>query len=334
MPKRIDYNEGDIVGDKGCIFIRELPPHITKSYKDRRAIFLCGCKKNYFEASIYGVRKNNTVCPKCRRENKPNSPNRLKLVKGDYLDPDKKIRFLEELEPVRMNNRKYRIVKVFDEKYNEEFVARLQDIRSGNTTRGKKGRKENNRKNYEKVKERLIENSRRATIKYTVGSTFGPHNEIELTEILENKGNKRIGKFYNRITKKTFVTSINLVSKGQSWGKTISKGEDLLDYLLGNMGIVYIRQKTFEDCINPKTNYKLKFDFYLPDYNCCIEYDGEMHFKYKNQGWNNKENFESTIERDNIKNKYCEDNGIKLIRIPYTEYKNIDEDYLWELIKE
>lgn len=333
MPKRIDYKEGDVVGDKGCIFIKELPPHIAKSYKDRRAIFLCGCRKNYFEASIYRVRNNHTVCQECRRANK-NSPSwKLKLKKGDYIDPDHHIRFLEELEPIRKYDKKYRVVKVFDEKYNEEFVARLQDIRSGNTTRGSKGRKERYKEVYNSVKDKLIEKSRESTTKYKAGSTFGSNNEIILLEVIDNKNNKRIGKFYNKITNKTFITSINCVATGQSWGKNISKGEDLIDYLLQESGFVYERQKTFEDCINPKTGYKLRFDFYLPDYNACIEYDGEQHFKYKNNGWNNEENFKKTTERDGIKTKYCKEKNIKLIRIPYTDYDKITKDYLLKIIR-
>lgn len=35
--------------------------------------------------------------------------------------------------------------------------------------------------------------------------------------------------------------------------------------------------------------------------------------------------FDITQTRDSIKNKYCEDNGIKLLRIPYWDFKNIDE---------
>ena len=40
--------------------------------------------------------------------------------------------------------------------------------------------------------------------------------------------------------------------------------------------INYIREKRFKDCKNIKP---LPFDFYLPEKNICIEYDGEHHFK-------------------------------------------------------
>jgi len=46
--------------------------------------------------------------------------------------------------------------------------------------------------------------------------------------------------------------------------------------------INFISQYKFKDCIFPDTKYPAIFDFYLPDKNICIEYDGEQHFYYKN----------------------------------------------------
>lgn len=50
------------------------------------------------------------------------------------------------------------------------------------------------------------------------------------------------------------------------------------------MNVSFEKEKTFIDCVNPKTNFLLRFDFYLPDYNIIIEYDGEQHFKYNDTG--------------------------------------------------
>ena len=130
-----------------------------------------------------------------------------------------------------------------------------------------------------------------------------------------------------------YVSQSNLENKQVlSCGCLISKGESLIKQILDSCQIIYEAQKTFEDCINPKTNTKLRFDFYLPDYNTCIEYDGIQHFKYKNNssGWNNKENFEMTVERDNIKNQYCKEHNIKLVRISYVDFNKISKTYLLE----
>ena len=44
------------------------------------------------------------------------------------------------------------------------------------------------------------------------------------------------------------------------------------------------------------------------------------------------ETLEKTKLRDNIKTKYCEDNHIKLIRIPYWDFDNIEQILTKELI--
>ncbi len=98
-----------------------------------------------------------------------------------------------------------------------------------------------------------------------------------------------------------------------------SKGEQLISNILENNKIKYIRQKTFDDCRNIK---KLKFDFYLPDYNTCIEFDGEQHFvKFRFEKDDNKLRIRQKL--DNIKNNYCLKNNIYLCRIRYDE--NINE---------
>lgn len=111
-----------------------------------------------------------------------------------------------------------------------------------------------------------------------------------------------------------------------------SCGEQKIQEVLCSLDIVYEKEKVFQNCINPKTKCLLRFDFYLPDHNCCIEYDGIQHFKYSNNGWNNKKHFEKVKYRDSIKNKYCQNNNIKLIRIPYFDFDKIDKDYLLDKI--
>lgn len=119
-----------------------------------------------------------------------------------------------------------------------------------------------------------------------------------------------------------------------SCGCTQSKGEFLISKILFNLGILFEKQKTFESCVNTDTNRKLLFDFFLPEQNILIEYDGIQHFKYfdSKKGWNNKKNFESTKKRDKIKNDWCKNNRIPLIRISYKEFDKLSENFLLERI--
>lgn len=73
----------------------------------------------------------------------------------------------------------------------------------------------------------------------------------------------------------------------------------------------------------------MRFDFYLPDYNCCIEYDGISHYKPNEYGsWNTEESVKDTQYRDKVKDDYCSTHNIKMIRIPYWDYDILNKDYL------
>jgi len=118
------------------------------------------------------------------------------------------------------------------------------------------------------------------------------------------------------------MTSIHIFGSGCPICKS-SKGEREIIKLLKESGLVYIHQKKFDDCINI-TN--LVFDFYIPERNLCIEYNGIQHYKpIKYFGGN--DGLKITKKRDNIKNKYCENNKITFKVIKYNEnIKNkIDE---------
>ena len=71
----------------------------------------------------------------------------------------------------------------------------------------------------------------------------------------------------------------------------------------------------------------MPFDFYLPQYNICIEYDGEFHYKMI-MGY---DEFINQKIRDTIKTVYCKENNIKLIIIPYWEFNNIENILIKEL---
>ena len=100
-----------------------------------------------------------------------------------------------------------------------------------------------------------------------------------------------------------------------------SKGEITIESFLSKNNIYHIKQKRFNECKHINT---LPFDFYLPNYNICIEYDGEQHFKPK-KFYGGDKYLNKRIKLDKIKNNYCKENNIKLIRIPYTEFKNIED---------
>lgn len=102
-----------------------------------------------------------------------------------------------------------------------------------------------------------------------------------------------------------------------------SKGERKISVFLDNVNIKYIRQQKFENCTNTITGRMLPFDFYLPNYNLLIEYDGRQHFKYWERFHNNT--LEEIKKRDCIKTEFANNNGFKLLRIKYTKFKEIED---------
>lgn len=105
----------------------------------------------------------------------------------------------------------------------------------------------------------------------------------------------------------------------------VSQGELRISKYLDSQNIEYKTQYIFKECKYIKS---LRFDFYLPQSNTCIEYDGQQHFKPVNFNGSQDGGLSSFIEtqkRDEIKNRYCKDNNIKLIRIPYWDYENIEK---------
>lgn len=99
----------------------------------------------------------------------------------------------------------------------------------------------------------------------------------------------------------------------------MSKGEKrILNWLESNNITSQIEYK-FDDCKNINA---LPFDFYLPELNICIEYDGEYHYQILRNLTNSS--FEKRLKCDEIKNNYCKEHNIKLIRIPYWKFNNIE----------
>lgn len=112
-----------------------------------------------------------------------------------------------------------------------------------------------------------------------------------------------------------------------------SNGEYKISTILEEQQYKYYTQYSFSDCYNPKTNMRLRFDFYLPDYNCCIEYDGTSHYKPNIYGsWNTEDSVKETRYRDVVKDNYCKQHSIGLIRIPYWEFDKIDSLYIQRLL--
>lgn len=119
------------------------------------------------------------------------------------------------------------------------------------------------------------------------------------------------------------------------WQKT-SKGVKKIEHLLEEAKYLYEQEYKFSNCLSPKGN-PMKFDFWVNN-SYLIEYDGEQHFLETEWYGNNcSDSQERLVEQklyDSIKNKWCKENKIPLIRIPYTHYQDLTiEDLIPETSK-
>lgn len=174
------------------------------------------------------------------------------------------------------------------------------------------------------------EQTSKASVKDLVGKTIGNFTVLE-SIVGEKYGKKHSWRCRCNLcgSEDNIISTTNLY-KQYSCGCAIgSKGSRKIEEILRNNNIDFLQEKRFASCVfgdNGQT--QARFDFYLPQYNCLIEYDGRQHFIQGNGVFDNQDKFEKTKAHDEIKNNWCKENNIPLIRIPYTHYDKLTLDDL------
>ena len=174
----------------------------------------------------------------------------------------------------------------------------------------------------------ITKENRRKTLKDLSGQKFGHLTVLKFVGTINGNSKYLVqcdcGKIYeiyaNNLTQGN-TTSCGCIKE--------SHGQQKIREILSTNNINFISQKKFKDFKFNDTNGTPKFDFYLPDKNIIIEYDGEQHFKPV-FNFDTEESFKKRQCHDKEKNKYCFDNNITLIRIPYIHYNNLCLDDLLE----
>ena len=95
-----------------------------------------------------------------------------------------------------------------------------------------------------------------------------------------------------------------------------SRNERHITNLLNVLKYKFIKEKRFTETGN------LEYDFYLPEPNVIIEYDGIQHFepRFGKSEYSKQDNYNKLYATDNIKNDFVKSNkyGLRMIRIPHT----------------
>ena len=213
-------------------------------------------------------------------------------------------------------------------KCKKTFISRISSVATGNTKSCGCLKKEIMSKIGKENKGHSPSNTQ-----FKIGDSIGPLKLTLIKVVSVSKGGVRKGYFLCPFCKKKFISNIYNIKRGHtiSCGCIKSKGEQLIAQILYENNISFKKEKTYENCVSIN-NIPLRFDFYLPDFNILIEYDGEQHFYYRKSGYFTKDNFKNIQSRDEIKNAYCVNNSIKLIRVPYTDFDIITWNYIKEKI--
>lgn len=325
MKNNLTYIPGKTYGPYNLLLLKRSDRKDKKTGKFKYGWYAClDCGKP-FEARNYNVKIGDAIrCPECRTiwKKKTSIFNTLnkKYEPGMEVGPNN-ILFIEELEHTKQNTRTgFFKCPVCGR---ENWHTRLSDICSGASSKCPECC----------TKENIVRCSKNGdeSALDLVGKHFGELTVIRRADF-EKHSLGRLWYCECSCGGHREAHSKEL-SQGRIWHcgclSPKSKGERKISQILEHNNLSFEREYKFDDCINPLTKAILRFDFYLPNYNLCIEYDGIQHFE--ETSWRH-ESLKDVQYRDSIKNNYCKEHNIQLIRIPYWDFDKLNDEYLLSLI--
>lgn len=322
MSNKIEYSSGQIINENtGVIFLEEVAPRIKEynGYKTvfRKAKFLCPCGEE-FVGDIADVKsKKNKKCPKCGKKKFIQS--RTHYKDGEAIN-EKGTILLE-----RLNNVNSSVQCRFKcGKCGQIFIAVLNDVLSGSGYCSTCGRRER------------VENLRIYKPGMVIENPYGQKF------ILKNLFNKEETKYLKGIfqeiddngnnIKEEFSGSLYNVVYGNCVGKYTSRANMIFENILKKINVKYVPEKSFSDLFTEKGGHP-RYDFYIELFpqKFLIELDGKQHF-YSIDFFGGEEGYRDRKKIDQIKNEYALSHGYILIRIPYTDFNKINEDFVRNIL--
>lgn len=162
------------------------------------------------------------------------------------------------------------------------------------------------------------------------GQTFG-RLTVENLNSYDEKNNRYFWNCACECGTKTIVSSNHLKNgHTQSCGCIISAGEEKISKILSDNNIMF--EKGLSHGLILPTGGSAKYDFSIFNENhelqYSIEYDGWQHYIQSDSKWDRDGKFEIRQNSDKLKDQWCIDHNIPLIRIPYTHFSKICLDDL------
>ena len=292
--KWIKYKEGDILGNYGIRYIRDAGKN---KYNQRQAVFKCWCG-NEFTAGV------NTI--KCKAQKGCGNHevwNRIEYEEGQLIGSNG-IKFIKEAGRNNHNQRE----ALFKCSCGKEFITEINNIKT----------------NRQRSCGCANDEPSPCRIEYKKGQMLGDYG-ISFIKDVESESERRLA-LMKCSCGKEFITVIQRVKSNTTAScgcASKSLGEDKIAAILKLKSIEFYQEYREDEC---KDRVSLPFDFAIKkDSNVLsfIEYDGLHHFE-PIAFFGGEKHFLYTKKHDQIKNRYCESNHIPLLRIPYTEFNNIE----------
>jgi hypothetical protein len=115
--------------------------------------------------------------------------------------------------------------------------------------------------------------------------------------------------------------------------RNVSSGESECQQVLADIFPGYTFSKVRPNFLqNPTTRKNLELDFYCPELNLALEYQGGQHYRFNQSYHNSVQDFYGQLERDRIKQELCTRHGVTLIQVPHSV--GSIRDYLTWLVKQ
>ena len=281
----------------------EYPTSIHKKFKAK-----CSNSGDIFYPCLYNLVKNNSCCKQCG----------IKKVAKASVEKSKK-NFINKL------HLKSPHIKVLD-----EYVTK--------TTKLKCYCKKHNKYFYKAPQELLLNYGCDECHKEAMSKIMSYTNEEYIKMFNSKVMDIELLSEYKGMTKKVNLKCLKCGFEWSALADSVirghgcpscneSKGEKLIRNILKNNNITFIKE------FKPRwDNSYYRYDFFLPDYDILIEYDGKQHF-YEFTGWKYKQSstLEERISNDLAKNKLALKYNKKLMRISYSEYDNIKDTFMGNL---
>lgn len=292
------------------------PISTIEDYKDSRSKLFYNCKIHGIQTTLLSNFRKGEICAKCAKDHSYDLSERRQVFYKEYMNFCELNDYIPTADISDYYNYNSEI-EYTCKKHGKQYIT-LNGIRSLKYgCRSCAIEKNNDLKRLDKdIIEKLI-SSKNNNVLLNCDDYQNMHSTLSIK--CGSCENGVIKTNLNNYLRETFLGKCSVCSAK-------SVGEAKISAMLNLYNFTYIPQYTFAGCRDKKP---LPFDFYLPDYNLCIEFDGIQHFKPLRRTYDMtleeaQEKLKYIQYHDRLKTDYCLINKINLLRIPYYDFKNIN----------